>query len=58
MLIATSWDGGKMPWVDAVTPEHAERIRELWAEDFDRFRYNRNFDQVREGKVFCVTSLL
>lgn len=43
-------DGGKMPWVDAVTPERAERIRELWAEDFDRFGYNRKLENVpQEG---------
>jgi hypothetical protein len=38
-------------WSEVVTPEHAERIRELWAEDFDRFGYNRKLEKCTSRRV-------
>lgn len=37
-------------WAEAVTPERAERIRELWAEDFDRFGYTESVEEAKQLK--------
>ena len=37
-------------WSEVVTPEHAERIRELWREDFDRFGYTESVEEAKQLK--------
>lgn len=43
----------KIPWYEHYNEQAIELIEKAFARDFDAYGYNRNFDQVREGKVFA-----
>ena len=43
----------KIPWHEHYSEHAIELIEKAFARDFDAYGYNRNFDQVREGKVFA-----
>ena len=36
-------------WRETFTPHHVEIIQDVWAEDFDRFGYNRKLENVPQG---------
>lgn len=43
----------KIPWHEHYNEQAIELIEKAFARDFDAYGYNRNFDQVREGKIFA-----